>query len=417
MTLPDAGRWKPRAAAWTALVVGTACWLAGTAAVAQQKPLKPQAQAQQSALRLNDREYFDARGLNVLVFTNQYNGMFFDEKTAGVEIILNGVRLATGGAVRLSPTPEQWDQIPKVVDRKVDKAAKTITCVLRYEAFDFDSRLVVTPDAAGFRVAVYLDKPVPEKLEGRAGLNLEFLPSKYFERTYLADGNPGIFPRYPIGPTETKPGDTKIRQFEGYSTFDDRGRNEYVEAHPVAAGKTLVLAPEDPERRVTIQSLSGELQLLDGRNLAQNGWFIVRSLLQVEGDRESGGMGGPPERHPELDAGPGHRLLAGRLSPRAEESGGHRARRERHAPPDRVPLRGDARRHARPAAGVEGSAMGLVPPVQVRHGGFQCREPPRPVLHPVPAGKERRRSRLARTSTTPSGTRRRTSGSRSRWTT
>ncbi len=238
--------------------------------------------AQENGLRLNDREYFETRGLNVLVFSNEYNGMFFDEKTAGIEIIQHGVRLATGGAVRLSPTPEQWDQIPKVIERKVDKAAGTITCLLRYESFNFDSRLVVTAEGSAVRVAVFVDKPVPEKLEGRAGLNLEFLPSKYFERTYLADGKPGIFPRYPIGPTVTKPGDTKIPQFEGYSTFDDRGRNEYIEAQPVATGKAFVLAPEDPERRVAIKAVSGELQLLDGRNLAQNGWFIVRSLLATK---------------------------------------------------------------------------------------------------------------------------------------
>jgi endoglucanase len=39
------------------------------------------------------------------------------------------------------------------------------------------------------------------------------------------------------------------------------------------------MAPEDPERRVTIRSLSGELALFDGRNLAQNGWYVVRTLL------------------------------------------------------------------------------------------------------------------------------------------
>jgi endoglucanase len=281
MTALHASRWRAHAAVRTALAV--ACLLAGATAVAQQKQQSPQKpQNQQTGLRLNDREYFETRGLNVLVFTNQYNGMFFDEKTAGIEIIQHGVRLATGGAVRLKPTPEQWDQIPKVIDRKVDKAANTITCVLRYEDFDFNSRLVVTPEGAGFRVAVYLDKPLPEKLEGRAGLNIEFLPSKYFERTYLADGKPGILPRYPTGPTVVKPAATQIRQFEGYSTFDDRGRNEYVDPDPVAVGKRFVLAPEDPERRVTIQALSGELQLLDGRNVAQNGWFILRSLLSVK---------------------------------------------------------------------------------------------------------------------------------------
>src|SRR5512147_1512454 len=87
-------------------------------------------------LELNDRGYFEQRGLDVLVFSNEYNGMFFDEKTAGLELIHHGVRTATGGAVRLSPTPEQWDQIPKVVERKVDAKAGTIEVRLRYEAFD-----------------------------------------------------------------------------------------------------------------------------------------------------------------------------------------------------------------------------------------------------------------------------------------
>jgi endoglucanase len=238
--------------------------------------------AQNARLTLNDKQYFDARGLSLLVFTNQYNGMFFDEKTAGIEIIQHGVRIATGGAVRLSPTPEQWDQIPKLVDRKVDPATQTISCTLRYEAFDFDSRLVVTPDGAGFNVAVYVDKPVPAELEGRAGLNLEFVPARYWEHTYLIDGKPGILPRYPAGPTATLRAEKKIRQFEGFSTFDLHGHPDYIEAQPLTSGASLVLAPEDPERRVAIHALSGELQLLDGRNLAQNGWYVVRTLLATK---------------------------------------------------------------------------------------------------------------------------------------
>jgi hypothetical protein len=238
--------------------------------------------AQTSTLTLNDKQYFETRGLNVFVFTNQYNGMFFDEKTAGIEIIQHGVRIATGGAVRLSPTPEQWDQIPKLVDRKVDPATNTITCTMRYEAFDFDSRLVVTPDGAGFKVTVFVDKPVPADLEGRAGLNLEFVPARYWEHSYLIDGKPGIFPRYPAGPTTSLPPEKKIRQFEGFSTFDLHGHPDYIEAQPLTSGTTLVMAPEDPERRVAIHALSGELQLLDGRNLSQNGWYVVRTLLATK---------------------------------------------------------------------------------------------------------------------------------------
>jgi hypothetical protein len=270
MTRPRAGgppAWIARAA--SALTIALSFSAASSLAHAQP-------------LAINEKEYFEKRGLDVLVFTNEYNGMFFDEKTAGIEIIHHGVRSATGGAVRLGPTPEQWDQIPKLVSRKVDPRSNSIEVTLRYEAFAFDSRVVVTPDGAGFKVAVLLDKPVPAALEGRAGLNLEFVPSRYWERTYLVDGKPSIFPRYPAGPTTSLPAEKKIAQFEGYSTFDLHGREGYVEALPVAAGKTLVMAPEDPERRVTIRSESAELQLLDGRNLAQNGWFVVRTLLATK---------------------------------------------------------------------------------------------------------------------------------------
>jgi hypothetical protein len=238
--------------------------------------------AQDDSWELNERGYLEKPGVNVLVFSSEYNGMFFDEKWSGVYLIHHGVRTTTGGAVRLSPAPEQWDQIPKLVDRKVDTEHATIEVVLRYEAFDFDSRVVVKPDGQGFSMAVYLDKPVPPQLEGRAGLNLEFLPSQYFGRTYLMDGKPGLFARYPSGPTSVKPAETKVRQFEGYTTFEDRGRKEYVEPDPVATGKTLVLAPEDPERHVTIRAAAGELQLIDGRNVAQNGWFVVRSILPAK---------------------------------------------------------------------------------------------------------------------------------------
>ena len=231
------------------------------------------------ALKLNDLEYFETPGLNVLVFSNPYTGMFFDEKTSGIELIHHGVRTATGGAVRLNTTPEQWDQIPTMVERKVDKEKNGIEVLLRYEKFNFDSRVTVTAKGEGILISVNLDEPLPERLEGHVGFNLEFIPASYFEKTYMMDSKTGVFPLYPSGPMEVKPADIKIPQFAGHTTFDDRGRAEYIEPKPIAKGKTFVMAPEDPERHVKIQSLTGELMLLDGRNLAQNGWYVVRSLI------------------------------------------------------------------------------------------------------------------------------------------
>jgi endoglucanase len=232
-------------------------------------------------LQINDSSYFEKTGVNVLVFNYEYSGMFFDEKTSGIELVHHGVRTATGGAVRLQNTPEQWDLIPKMTSRKVDKKNNTIEVGLRYDEYDFNSRVIVTAKDKGVEINVYLDKPLPEKLVGNAGFNFEFLPSAYFEKTYLADGKPANFPLYPSSKTSIEPISKKIPQFAGHTTFDDRGRGEFIVPSAIAEGKTLVLAPEDAERRVKIisETPGQNLMLFDGRNLAQNGWFIVRSLL------------------------------------------------------------------------------------------------------------------------------------------
>ena len=51
-------------------------------------------------LKLNDVEYFETQGVNLLVYNNLFTGGFNDEKTAGIELIHHGVRTAQGGAVR-----------------------------------------------------------------------------------------------------------------------------------------------------------------------------------------------------------------------------------------------------------------------------------------------------------------------------
>jgi len=91
--------------------------------------------SQENDLKLNEKDYFEMHGFNVLVFENQYNGMFFDEKTAGILLIHHGVRTA----------PEQWDQIPTVAERKVNKEDNSVAVVLRYADFDFNSRMEVRP--------------------------------------------------------------------------------------------------------------------------------------------------------------------------------------------------------------------------------------------------------------------------------
>ena len=230
-------------------------------------------------LKLNDLEYFETRGVNILVYSNLFTGGFNDEKTSGIELIHHGVRTAQGGAVRLSSTPEQWDLVPAIPKRTVDPATNTIASTLRYEEYDFDSRVVVTAIGKGVEISVYLDKPLPEALVGNAGFNLEFLPSQYWGKAYLMDGRPHVFPRYAVGNTTTRPNREKTKQYKGYVTSDDRGTGRFIEPLPLETGHTMILAPDEPERLVKITSQDADLMLFDGRILAQNGWFVVRSLL------------------------------------------------------------------------------------------------------------------------------------------
>jgi hypothetical protein len=230
-------------------------------------------------LILNDLEYFEAQGVNVLVYSNLFTGGFNDEKNAGIELIHHGVRTAQGGAVRLSNTPEQWDLVPAIPTRMIDKTSKTIKSTLRYEDYDFDSRVVVSAKGKGVEISVFLDKPVPKALEGNAGFNLEFLPSQYWGKTFLMDGRPNLFPRYVVGNTITRPNSEKLKQYKGYVTSDDRGTGRFVDPLPLETGRTIILSPDEPERLVKITSHDSDLMLFDGRVLAQNGWYVVRSYL------------------------------------------------------------------------------------------------------------------------------------------
>lgn len=235
--------------------------------------------ASSQTLILNDLEYFETQGVNILVYNNLFTGGFNDEKTAGIELIHHGVRTAQGGAVRLSSTPEQWDLVPAIPSRIVNRASKTIESVLRYDDYDFNSRVVVTAKGKGIEISVYLDKPVPLALEGKAGFNLEFLPSQYWGKTYLMDGRPNRFPRYVVVNTVTRPNSEKPKQYKGYVTSDDRGTGKFIDPLPLETGRNILLAPDDPERMVKIASPDADIMLFDGRVLAQNGWFVVRSLL------------------------------------------------------------------------------------------------------------------------------------------
>jgi len=245
--------------------------LAAPSAFAAPAPTRPSAKAR-AGLRLNELEYLEMPGLDVMLAHDYYP----EGHQGGVGIIQNGLRVATNGDLRLDRTPGQWQPVPKVGKRVVDRATGEISLRAEYpdesknrkgfNPVDYpDLRLAYTvrvrPEGRSFRIVVDLDEPLPDEWIGRVGFNLELFPGILFGKTFATDTGIGIFPRQANGP----------------GALDANG--EYQIA-PLATGKRLVVAPESDRQRMTIEDAAGGgLELVDGRGQHNNAWFVVRSLV------------------------------------------------------------------------------------------------------------------------------------------
>jgi hypothetical protein len=254
------------------MILITSCILACTGA------LIPACNAQ-IQMQVTDKNYLNTQGFSVFLYDSTYHPVFVDQKNTAMEMILHGQRIATNGDVRLMPTPEQWDLVATLKGRHADKANNRLTADLAFPTFDLSYTLEVTAEPGGVKVTINLDKPLPEKLAGRAGFNLEFLPSIYMGKAYLVDGTrAGIFPRTPndsmvkVLPLADEPQ-------KAYYLEDWEKAKGYAEPLPFAQGSSITLGVDDALARINVKSDTADLMLFDGRDRAQNGWFVLRSLV------------------------------------------------------------------------------------------------------------------------------------------
>lgn len=223
-------------------------------------------------LTINDQEYLEMTGLNVMLAHDFYP----ESHQGGVGIIQNGLRVATNGDLRLEPTPGQWQPVPKVGTRMVDKATQEISVRMEYPDPEKDRKgfnpiiypdlrfaytLKIKPEGKSFRIIVDLDQPLPDEWIGKVGFNFELFPGILFGKSWYLDDHFGIFPQQANGPMY-------------------RDADKELQIVPMAEGNRLTVAPESERQRMTIQNISGgKLQLIDGRGKHNNGWFVVRSLV------------------------------------------------------------------------------------------------------------------------------------------
>ncbi len=231
------------------------------------------------AMKVTDKNYLDTQGFSVFLYDSTYHPVFVDQKNTAMEMILHGQRIATNGDVRLMPTPEQWDLVATLKGRQANKENNRLTADLAFPTFDVSYTLEVAAEPGGVRVSINLDKPLPQKLAGRAGFNLEFLPSIYMGKAYLVDGSKaGIFPRTPNDPM-VKVLPLADEPKRAYYLEDWEKAKGYTQPLPFAEGKSITLGVDDALARINVTSDAADLMLFDGRDRAQNGWFVLRSLI------------------------------------------------------------------------------------------------------------------------------------------
>ena len=239
------------------------------------------------ALKVTRSGYLAAPGVSVMLYEDNFSPIFFDQKDAALQIILHGHRIATNGSVRLMPTPQQWDAIPHLIRRRADRARERLTARLSYPAYHLHYQVVVAAEPGGVRVSVNLAHPLPKALLGRAGFNLEFLPSIYMDKAYALDGKVfGVLPRYPEDRMTSVPSGLGYPGEPWYVRQWHKALG-YTEPLPFAQGRRITLAPEDPLDRISIRSQSGPLLLYDGRDVAQNGWYVLRTLIPAGKTRDA----------------------------------------------------------------------------------------------------------------------------------
>ncbi len=227
-----------------------------------------ESQRNSDQLLINDQEYFEFPGLNVMV----YHDYYAIGHQSGITLIQNGNRVAANGDIRIYPMERPFPENGKrVVDRDLNTISVNVSYPdsirqgshdPRYGYPDLDVLCTVHVKGEGrsIRISVDLDKPLPEKWVGKAYFSMELFPAQYFDKSYYMDETPGLFPR----------------QINGPVFYNDEGQ---IVIQPMAVGKKLVVLPESPNDMITFETLKENLELVDGRSQRNNGWFVVRSLL------------------------------------------------------------------------------------------------------------------------------------------
>ncbi len=204
---------------------------------------------------VTDEEYLAAPAAAVLAF----HGIYPQGKQGCIEMLHHGERIATCGQVR--PHPRRWrsESHSELQKRCADPAGCAVDVRVTQPALNLSYSVRLQGDGEAVVLTVELDEPL--QAEDDAGFSLELYPPAFYGRTFHLDGASGAFPRDPVRAA-------------------GRGPDWHPVALPMASGRRVSIAPEDPERRMAIEGVGCEIALLDPRRGDDEEWFRLCTSIE-----------------------------------------------------------------------------------------------------------------------------------------
>ena len=202
---------------------------------------------------INDQEYLETAGFNVLVFHDYYP----EGDQGGIEFIHHGERTAANGFINVD-LPGGGFPRPSKATRTVDKGKNEIRATVNTPVYNFNYTIRIWPEKSSVHLAVDLEKPIPPEWKNKVTFDLQLFPVTYQGKSYYLGDQYGLIP------------------VEGLDQMISDSRGSF-KPEPLAQGSKLLIAPEDPLCKIQIEQVNGNMSLIDDRNNSLGGWLIIRS--------------------------------------------------------------------------------------------------------------------------------------------
>ena len=204
-----------------------------------------------SQIKLEQEGYFKAPGFRFLIYHNTYIG----GRLGGLEMIMQGKRVLDGGNVVCKLNDGKTygyytDSNDKRGERAVDVDAGKVSYPVVLTPLDMKYTTNVISDGSSITVRIDLDKPVDWNVISDISFRIEIYPEEYKDNTFNGGGISSYF-------------------------YDQHFGRKVL----IPKAKEIVIAPEDPQKKIVFEGENVTLSLRDERrDFNISGYMLFASL-------------------------------------------------------------------------------------------------------------------------------------------